>query len=119
MLPSFDQPNQCLAPRGDAASLVLEAERVALAGVEDCKHQAAQLVATSRLHAELAYQRTEARIKRLHEQMAAAAQRCQMQISSEMAALANNVGTDGSIPATLDDAIARVTAELAGIPESS
>jgi hypothetical protein len=50
--------------------------------------------------------------------MTAAAQLRQVQIGSEMETVAGDMGTDGSILARLDGAIARVTEELAGIPES-
>ncbi|MDD5176169.1 MAG: hypothetical protein PHQ05_07095 [Sterolibacterium sp.] len=119
MLPSFEQPNQCPAPSGDAASLVLEAERVALAEVEHYKHQMQELVAESSLRAEQLHKRTEARIKRLHERMTAAAQLRQAQINSEMVALEGEMVTDGSTSAPLDSAIVRIAEELAGISESS
>ena len=105
-----------LAQTEDAASLVLEAERVALAEVEHYRLQTQGLVATSCLRAELVHKRTEARIERLGERMAAVAQLRQAQMSAEMAALAGDMGTDVSALALLDSAIARVTEELAGIP---
>ena len=118
MLPSLEQPKQCLAPSGEAVSFVLEAERIALAEVEQYKLQMQELVAASSLCAERLQRHTEARIRRCREHMTAAAQLRQMQISNEMAALAGDMGADGSILPPLDDAIARVIAELAGIPES-
>lgn len=108
-----------LAQTEDLASLVLEAERAALAEVEDYRRQMLRLVAVSWLRAELVRKRTEARIKRLREQMTAAAQVRQVRISSEMEALAGDMDTDISTLALLDSAIARVTEELAGISESS
>lgn len=104
-----------LAQTEDAASLVLEAERVALAEVENYRRQTQGLVAASCLQAELVQKRTEARIKRLGERMTAAAQLRQAQMSTEMAALAGDMGTEVSTLALLDSAIARVTEELAGI----
>ncbi len=105
-----------LAQTEDVASLVLEAERVALAEVEHYQRQTLQLVAASCLRAELVHKRTAARIKRLRERMTVAAQLRQVRIGSEMAALAGDLGADSSSHALLDSAIARVTEELAGIP---
>lgn len=101
------------------ASLVLEAEHVALAEVEQYKCQTLRLVAASWLRAELVHKRTEARISRLRERMAAAAQVRQLQIGKEMATLAGDTATDGAIPIPLERAIARVVEELAGISETS
>ncbi|TRZ99526.1 MAG: hypothetical protein D4R84_01790 [Rhodocyclaceae bacterium] len=108
-----------LAQTEDVASLVLEAERAALAEVENFKLQTLRLVATSWLRAELVHKRTEARTRRLRQRMTTVAQLRQQQISSEMEALAGDKDTDGSIPAALDSAIGRVTQELAATPESS
>ena len=112
-----------LAQTEDAASLVLEAERAALAEVEHYKRKMLGLVAASCLRAELVHKRNEARIERLRERMTAAAQLRQVQISNEMEALAGalvgDMDTDASTLALLDGAIARVTEELAGISESS
>lgn len=106
-----------LAQSEDGASLVLEAERVALAGVELCRLQALRLLAASWLRAELVHKRTEARTERLRERMSAATRVRHKRISSEMAALAADTGADTAILALLDSAIARVTEELAGISE--
>lgn len=119
MSPSLEQPKNRLVPGGDAAAIVLEAERVALAEVEQYQRQMQELVAASFSRAERLQQRTEARIRRCRQQMTAAAQRRQVQISNELAALAGDMGADASILPPLEDAVARVIAELAGIPESS
>ena len=108
-----------LAQTEDVASLVLEAERVALAEVYHFKLQMLRLVAASWLRAELVHKRTEVRTERLRQRMRAAAQVRQAQLSSEMEALAGDMDADGAIPALLDRAIGRVTEELAAIPESS
>lgn len=106
-----------LAQSEEGASLVLEAERVALAEVEHCRLQRLRLVAVSWLRAELVHRRAEARIERLRERMSAATRVRHTRISSEMAALAADTGADTAILALLDTAIARVTEELAGISE--
>ncbi|MBI4291937.1 MAG: hypothetical protein HY661_10695 [Betaproteobacteria bacterium] len=103
----------------EAASRVLEAERAALAQVEQCKLQALQLVAEGRAHAELVRKRAEARIERLRERMTVAARLRQERIRSEMAALERDMGTDASVFAALDRAITRIIEELAGTSESS
>ena len=108
-----------LAQTDDVASLVLEAERVALAQVEHCNRKALCLIATAWLRAELVHKRTDVRIKRLRERMVAAAQLRQRRISSDMEALAGDMGEDASILALPDSAIARVSEELAGIAASS
>jgi hypothetical protein len=76
-----------------------------------------ELVAASFSRAEQLQQRTEARIRRYRQQMTATAQLRQAQISNELAALAGDMGTDASTLPPLEDAVARVIAELAGIPE--
>lgn len=108
-----------LAQVEDVASLVLKAERSALAEVEQYRHQTQDSVAGSSLRAEQLHQRTEERIMRLRERMTIAAEDRLAQISSEMAALASDMGTDEFKLALLDNAIARVTEELVGISESS
>ena len=107
-----------LAKTEDVASLVLEAERVALADVEQCKRQALRVVAVGLLRAELVHKRSEARIRLVRERMKVAAGIRQLQISSDMEALAGDTGADVSILALVDSAIARVAEELAGISES-
>ena len=107
-----------LAQTKDVAGLVLEAERAALAEVEYCRLQALRLVAVDCLRAELVHKRTQARIVRFRDCMTAAAQLRQVRIGSEMLALAGDIGTDVPALALLDGAVARVTEELAGVPES-
>ena len=104
-----------LAQTDDAASLVLEAERVALAEVEQCNRKALCLVAAAWLRAELVHKRTDVRIKRLRERMTSATQVRQVQIRGEMETLAGDVGADASILELTDGAIARVSDELAGL----
>ena len=106
-----------LAQADDIVSRVLEAERVALVDVESFKRQTLRLVTVSCLRAVLVQKRTAARIKRLRERMTADAQLRRARISSEMEALQGDIGVDVSLIAPIDSAIARVTAELAGIPE--
>jgi len=108
-----------LVQNEDAASLLLEAERAALAGVGHCERQALLLVAASWLRAELLHKRVEDKIERLRARMAAAAQRSQLRMVEEMAALAGDVSADASMLALLDSAVDRITQELAGISESS
>jgi hypothetical protein len=108
-----------LAQAEDAASLVLEAERAALAEVEHYRLQMLRLVATSCLRAELVRKRAETRVQRLRERMKATAQLRQERISCDMQALACDPGSDSPELALLDSAIHRVAEELAGIPESS
>lgn len=103
----------------DAASLVLEAERAALAEVEQYRLQMLRLVATSCLRAELVRKRAETRIERLRERMQAAARLRQERIDSELQTLACDMATDSPDLALLDSAIHRVAEELAGLPESS
>ena len=107
-----------LAQSEDAAAFVLEAERAALAEVEQYRLQMLRLVATSCLRAELVRKRAETRIERLRERMQAAAQLRQERISCELQALACETGTDSSDLALLDSAIHRVAEELAGLAES-
>ena len=108
-----------LAQEENVASLVLEAERAALAEVEHYRRGTLLLVAASWLRAELVHKRAQAKIKLLRERMAIAARVRQVQISRDMEALAGDTGTNVSILALVDSAIARVTEELAGISESS
>ena len=108
-----------LAETGDPASIVLEAERAALADVESFERQTLRLVTVSCLRAVLVQKRTEARIKRLRERMTTDAQLRRDRIRSEMEALEGDISVDISLVPSLDSAIARVTAELAGISESS
>ena len=108
-----------LAQSEDAAALVLEAERAALAEVEQYRLQMLELVATSRLRAELVRKRAETRTERLRERMKSAAQLRQERIDCEMQAMACDPGTDAPELALLDSAIDRVAGELAGPPESS
>lgn len=117
MLPSSRPRNRGPGSLGDAVYAVLEAERAALAEVENYKLQTLQMVDASRLRAEQLHQHTETRIERLHERMIAAAHDRQARLSREMASLARD--TDGSLLAPLDHVIARVIEELVGIPESS
>ena len=107
-----------LAQTKDVAGLVLEAERVALAQVDDCRLQMLRLVAVACLRAELVHKRAQARIQRFRERMSMTARLRQVRIGSEMAALAGDSGTDVPALALLDGAVARVAEELAGIPES-
>ncbi len=107
-----------LAQSEDVAALVVEAERAALAEVEQYRLKISDLVAASRLRAELLHQRTGARIERLRERMAAAAQLRRAQMDGEMETLAGEHDTDVSTLARLDTAIARVAEELAGFQES-
>lgn len=106
-----------LSQTGDIASLVLEAERSALAGVEQCRQQALGRVAASRLQAKRVHRRGEARIERLRGRMAATAQARLAQIGGEIAALSGAMGASVPTLAPLDAAIARMTEELAGSPE--
>lgn len=106
-----------LAQSEDAASLVLEAERAALAQVEQYRLQTLRLVATSCLRAELVRKRADTRIERLRERMQAAAELRQERIDSEMQAMACDTAPDSPELAPLDRAIHRVAEELAGIPE--
>ena len=108
-----------LAQSEDDASLVLEAECAALAEVEQYRLQMLELVATSRLRAELVRKRAETRVQNLRERMNAAAQLRQERIDSEMRAMACDTAADSPELALLDSAIHRVAEELAGIPESS
>ena len=108
-----------LAQSEDDASLVLEAERAALAEVEHYRLQMLRLVATGCLRAELVRKRAETRIQRLRERMQAAAQLRHERIDCEIQALACDPGTDSPDLALLDSAIHRVAEELAGLPESS
>ena len=107
------------AETGDPASIVLEAERAALADVESFKRQTLLLVTVSCLRAVLVQKRTEARIKHLRERMTTDAQLRRDRIRAEMEALESYVGLDISLVPSLDNAIAKVTAELAGVSESS
>lgn len=102
----------------DAASLVLEAERAALAEVEQYRLQMLRLVATGCLRAELVRKRAETRIERLRERMQAAAQLRQERIGGELQALADAAATDTFDLAPLDGAIHQVAGELAGVTES-
>lgn len=106
-----------LAQSEDAASLVLEAERAALAEVEQYRMQMLRLVATSCLRAELVRKRADTRMERLRERMKAAAQLRQERIDSEMQAMACDAAPDSPEFAPLDSAIHRVAEELAGIAE--
>ena len=108
-----------LAETEDPVSIVLEAERAALADVESFRRHTLRLVTVSCLRAVLVQKRTEARIKRLRERMTTDAQLRRDRICSEMEALAADTGVDISLVPSLDKAIAGVTAELAGISESS
>ncbi len=108
-----------LAQTGGVVALVLEAERAALSEIEHFELQTMRLVVTSCLRAVLAHKRAEVRIARLRERMTAAAQLRRERVSSEMQALESNAGVPAPLMAPLGAAIAKVTAELAGIPESS
>lgn len=103
----------------DPVSIVLEAQDAAVADVENFQRQALRLVTVSCLHAVLVQKRTEVRIKRLRERMTADAQLRRVRVYSDMEALEGDIGVDISRAGQLDNAIARVTAELAGISESS
>jgi vacuolar-type H+-ATPase subunit H len=107
-----------LAQGDAAASRVLEAERAALAGVEQCKREALHLVSEARTRADWIHERTESRIERLLGHMEATARRRQERIRGEVAALAQDAGADSSVLANLDAAIALIVAELTGGPES-
>lgn len=108
-----------LAQTGDVVSLVLKAERAALSEIEHFKLQTRRLVVVNCLRAVLVHKRTELRIRRLRERMAAAARLRRAQIGSEMEALAVDAVQDLSSLAPLHRAIDRVSAELAGISEPS
>jgi len=108
-----------LSQTGDAASLVLEAERAALTEVEHYRLQMLRRVATSGLRAELVRKRAESRVQRLSEQMKATAQLREEWINAEIQALAVVTQIDSSKLALLDSAIRRLAEELAGVPESS
>jgi hypothetical protein len=108
-----------LAQAEDAASLVLDAERAALAAVEHCRRQALQLAVISCLRAELVRRRTETRIQHMRERMKAAVRLRQESIDGEIEALEGDKGTDLSVPAPIDDAVYRVSEELAGVVKSS
>jgi hypothetical protein len=103
----------------EAVLRVLEAERTALAQVEQCRLQALQMADECRARAERVRKRTEDRIEQLRERMTVAARLRQERIHSEMAALERDMSTDASVLAALEEAIARVTEELAGASESS
>lgn len=103
----------------DAAVCLLKAERAAHAEIELCRRDALRLVVTSWLRAELLHKRTEARIERLRERMTHAAQARQIRISTEMAALASDSGSDGVDLAAIDASIALIIEELVGALASS
>ncbi len=108
-----------LAQAEDAASLVLDAERTALAAVEHYRRQMLLLLAISCLRAELVRKRTEARIQRIRERMKAAARVRRETISNEIEALAVDTGVDLSVLTALDKGVSRVIEELAGVSKSS
>lgn len=100
-------------------SIVLEAEQAALSGVEHFRRQTLQMLVTSALRAVLVHKRAEARIERLRQRMTADAQLRRGQIACEMTALEVDMSVDKAPLMPMDNAIARVAAELAGVSESS
>lgn len=108
-----------IAQAEDAASQVLDAERVALAEIEQCERQALQLVHDSRVRAEIVRQRADARIERVRARMTAAAGIRQQRICSETTSLVADQGTGATLLAPLDHAIIRVVEEIVGASESS
>ena len=93
---------------------VLAAERTALSDVAQFRRRTEQFVLASCLRALLVQKRTELRIKRLRERMATAARLHQLRIDRQIQALEADTAPDESGLAALDQAIAKLTAELAG-----
>jgi hypothetical protein len=108
-----------LAQAEEVASLVLGAERTAISEIENFKRKTLLLIVASWLRAAMVHKRTEARMKRLREQMRADAQDRHMRICRETEAIAADAGEDASLLAPLDSAIVRVIAELAANSGSS
>ena len=108
-----------LSQTEDIASLVLEAERAALGDVEHCRRQALRLLTLGLLRAQLVRKRSEVRVRLIRERMKLAARNRQLQISSDMEALAGDMGSNVPVLAPVDKAIARVAEELAGISASN
>ena len=108
-----------LAETQDPASIVLEAEHVALADIETFKRQTLRLVAVSCLRAVLVQKRTQARISRLRERIRTEARlRCD-RVCREIEALEADVAVVPCDPAALDKAISSVVAELFAVSGSS
>jgi hypothetical protein len=104
-----------LAQNRELVSLVLAAERAALADVAQFRRRTGQFLVASCLRALLVQKRTEVRIRRLRERIAAATQVRQLRIGREVAALEADLAQDESMLTPLEAAIVKVTAELAGV----
>ena len=102
----------------EIVSVVLQAERAALADVERFKRQVMLFALVGALRVALAKKRGDARVTQLRARMAAHAQLRRLQRADELAALAGEPAENPSSLATLDRAIAKVIEELAGVCES-
>jgi hypothetical protein len=107
-----------IAHTKEAASRVLEAERSALAQIEQSAREASQLIALGTIWAEQVQQRTEARIARLRQRMRQSSHLREERILKELAALDADLAQDVPAPTTLDSALRQIADELVGRCES-
>jgi F0F1-type ATP synthase membrane subunit b/b' len=98
----------------EAVSRVLEAERIARAGVAASEAEAASLVAEANARAQALRERTAARIEYLSERMTSQAQQRLDRIRAEQERLAAETGADPGTLARLRAAIDKLVLEIAG-----
>jgi len=91
---------------------VVQAESDARAAVEQCKEQGTKAVAAAQSTALQVADRTEQRITRLQQRMAAATKARLEAISAEQSALAADTAATAELLARIDAAVAAIAGEL-------